>query len=105
MTNPRGQTSVTHLLEAIKPIKSRLGVITAVMVGEEDLRQEMLDAAYDHHEHLRAVQIVLSRLAETEGARINEAAIDALRELVEETRAYLAQPDVAFACPVRAEAE
>jgi hypothetical protein len=100
MTKRKGQTSVTNLIQAIRPIKTRLGIITATMVGGEELPQEMLDSAYVHHEHLRAVHIVLRRLIDTKGARINEAAIEALRELVEEARVYLAQPEVSLACPM-----
>jgi len=105
MTKQKGRTSVVSLLKAIKPVKTRLAIITATMVGDEELPQETLDAAYDHHERLMAVQIVLGRVADTEEARMNEVAIDALRELVEEVRNFLAQPEVAFVCPMMEEAE
>jgi hypothetical protein len=89
------QTSFTKLLSASKPLKSRLAIITALMVGDEDLPQATLDAAYDHHDRLNAMHIVLTRLASAKGARINEAAIATLQELLAEATAYLAQPEVA----------
>jgi hypothetical protein len=103
MTKRKGRVSVASLLTAIKPIKTRLAVITATMIGDGDLPQEMLDASYDHHERLRATQIVLSCLANTKDARINEAAIDALRKVVEEAQDFLDQPEVAIVCPMMQE--
>lgn len=96
--NAYRDASVTALLKSIKPIKTRLTLITAAVVAEEDLSQPLLDAAYDYHEHIQAVQIVLSQFA-SKGARISNTAIDALRELVEGARAYLAQPEVAELVP------
>jgi hypothetical protein len=97
--NAYRRARIASLQKAITAIKTRLGVITATMVGDEELPQATLDAAYDHHERLRAVQIVLGCLAETKGARINEAAVHALWEQVEEAQAYLAQPEVAMFVP------
>lgn len=102
--NAYRRKSVNSLLKAIKPIKTQLAVITGTMVSDEDVTQETLDAAYDHHEHLRAVEIVLGHLADTKEASINGAAIDALRELVEEARAYLTQPELAeLVLPIKEE--
>lgn len=89
------QNSITKLLLAIKPVRTRLAIIRATMVAEEWHEQEVLDAAYDHHDRLKAIHIVLTRLASTKGARVNEAAIAALHEVLEEATAYLSQPEVA----------
>ena len=95
----RRTRGVRKLLEAIKPLKARLATLTATIVPYDLFDDELLDKALRHHEQLSGVQFVLTQIAGAKGARVNDAAIEALRKVVEEAKAFLARPGIPVLVP------